>query len=160
MEGFGDLKKAYRISAIIGIAIVASFFFYAIIVEFVRVQYKPFKGFGHLYDTRILEFFFYGLAVVHVLILRISRGVLLKKSASDDVKALIGKLFRSSVLTSALCEGPVIYGLVFFLLTGFSRNFYILLFVSLFIMFMFFPRFKNWERWVKENSKQNCFSCS
>jgi hypothetical protein len=54
-----------------------------------------------------------------------------------------------SMISAALCEVPVILGWVLFFLSGNVRDFYILLFISLVLFVLYFPRFSNWEEWIK-----------
>ena len=151
-----DLKIAYRFSVIIGGAIIASLFIYVVVIEFIKSQFRPFSGFAHLYNVGTIRYIFYGLAIVQVIVIRLLRGFLLRKTPEDDLKTLIGKLQKTSLLTSALCEGPAIYGLVLFLLSGYSMDFYVLLFVSLVLMFMYFPKYHQWEAWLKKYGNPNC----
>jgi len=57
----------------------------------------------------------------------------------------LSRLFDLTVLTLCLAEIPALLGLILFLIAGYNRDFYILLFVSLFLLFMYLPRLKNWE---------------
>ena len=54
-----------------------------------------------------------------------------------------------------LAEIPAILGLVLFLIAGYNRDFYVLLFVSLFLLFMYLPRLKSWEDILK-NRPASC----
>ena len=45
---------------------------------------------------------------------------------------------------------PAIIGLVLFFLGGLYKDFYVLLFVSLVLIFMYFPRLKNWEAYLAD----------
>ncbi|MFW6137276.1 MAG: hypothetical protein ACOC5U_04280, partial [Candidatus Aminicenantaceae bacterium] len=49
------------------------------------------------------------------------------------------------VWTAALCEIPALLGLMFFLLTGTSRDFYFLLILSVILFFMYFPKKIQWQ---------------
>ena len=151
MENQNDFKRAYKLSAVIGIGIGSSLLIYVVVVEIMKSQLAFFTGLATFPDMRILRYALYGLSIVNVLILRIIRGVLLRKFPMDNRQALIAKLQRSSILSTALCEGPAIYGLILFLLGGLRRDFYFLLIVSLVLLFMYFPRIKNWEAWMEGN---------
>ncbi|MCK7583580.1 MAG: hypothetical protein MZV65_54010 [Chromatiales bacterium] len=48
-----------------------------------------------------------------------------------------------------LGEVPAIVGLALFLVSGQALDFYKLLFVSLFLTFLNFPRAGAWEEWLK-----------
>lgn len=47
-----------------------------------------------------------------------------------------------------LSEAPGILGLILFLLGGLNIDFYLLLFASLLLVFMYFPRRSGWEEWL------------
>lgn len=157
MEQTDDLRKLYKLAVIAAAAIILTLAIYTVVVEVIRSRHEFFFGFVNLDNIGIIRYVFYGLAVIQVVIIRVLRGTLLKKSPSDDAVKLKGKLFKASIFTSAFCEVPAIFGLVLFLLGGLYKDFYILLFVSLFLMFMFFPRYNNWETWLKENNPSKCF---
>ena len=151
MENQNDFKRAYRLSAAIGIGLGSSLLIYVVVAEIIKSQQAFFNGLVTFHAMRILRYALYGLSIVNVLILRIIRAALLRKSPLDDRQALIAKLQRSSILSTALCEGPAIYGFILFLLGGMKRDFYFLLIVSLVLLFMCFPRIKNWEAWLERN---------
>ena len=50
-----SLKKAYRTTAIIGAGMIASLFLYAIVVEAIKVQHRPFAGFASFPEIQILR---------------------------------------------------------------------------------------------------------
>jgi hypothetical protein len=146
-----NLRRAYKLSAVVGIAVGSSLLIYAVVVEIMKNHQAFFSGLVTFHDMRILRYIFYGLSIANVLILRIIRGILLRKSPIDDHCALITKLQKASILSTALCEGPALYGFILFLLGGMRRDFYFLLIVSLFLLFMYFPRRKNWQAWLEGN---------
>lgn len=148
-----DLRKAFQIASLINIAIVGSLVIYAVIVEIIRRQFEHFISFVDSSEFAKLRYVLYGVAIFNVFIIRIFRGMLLKKSPSDDSKALRIKLLRNSILTAALCEVPAIFGLVLFFIAGSVRDFYYLSFVSLILVFLYFPRYRNWEGWVGDQPK-------
>ena len=71
MEANQDLRRAYRISFITGIAVAASLLIYIFIVEFIRSRFAPFRGFVEFQNLELIRYVFYALAVVHVVIMRI-----------------------------------------------------------------------------------------
>lgn len=156
METENDLKRAYKISAIVGMAIIGSFLIYVVFVEVIASQQVSLLDAMTAANMGMMRYIFYALSIVSVVILRIIRGAMLRKSPTDDRQALIGKLQKTSLLTTALCEGPAIFGLVLFLLGGGRRDFYFLLIVSFILLFMSFPRLKNWESWLEGHSPCPC----
>ena len=154
-----SIKKVNSIAVVIAYSVVASFAVYVAIVEFFHFQHQPFTGFGVKSNYYSIRYIFYVLAAADVLIIRLLRGLLLKKSSQDDSEALTSKLLRASIITSFLCELPAILGLALFFLYGISRDFYILLFISLFLMVMFFPRLSHWQTWLEQRGDSTCTTC-
>ena len=150
MEDLSGLRKAYRTSSLVGAAVIASLFLYAVVVEVGRAWLKPFLGFARVENALVLRYAFYAAAIVIVISSRILNSLILRKSRQDDPKAIIRKLSLAAIVSMALGEGPAVMGLALFLLGGFSRDFYMLLIVSLFLEFMYFPRLRNWEDYLKD----------
>lgn len=146
MDPDAELKRGFRTTIIVSEALVASLFLYALMVELIKSQLRPFSGFlvSRLHH-QTLRYFFFGAAAGAVVLIRFAGRSLLKTRPGEDLRELISRLGRTAVITSALGELPAIIGFILFLLTGYSRDFYILLFVSLFLEFMYFPRLKVWQ---------------
>ncbi|MBN1272078.1 MAG: hypothetical protein JXB26_07370 [Candidatus Aminicenantes bacterium] len=136
----------------IAFSILASLAVYAIIVEIIKARFQPFSGYVPLQNPFLIRYILYAAAATQVIIIRILRGVFLRKNRQQDPEKLLGNLFRTSLITLALCEVPALIGLVLFFLGGFTKDFYILLFISLILMFMFFPRKNTWESWLNYHS--------
>jgi hypothetical protein len=150
MEDLSGLRKAYRTSSLVGAAVIASLFLYAVVVEVGRAWLKPFLGFARVENALVLRYAFYAAAIVIVISSRILNSLILRKSRQADPKAVIRKLSLAAIVSMTLGEGPAVMGLALFLLGGFSRDFYMLLIVSLFLEFMYFPRLRNWEDYLKD----------
>lgn len=149
-----ELTKAFKLAVIIGAAIIGSLFIYVIVVEYVKDNHQSWVGLISLAEIRSLRYVFYALSIIHVFLFRIVRGYLFKRLPAIDRPKLIGKLSQASIISVVLSEGPALYGLIFFFLSGISRDFYLLLLVSAILLFMYFPRFKNWQYWLSApNSK-------
>ena len=152
MENREELKRSLKTASMIGITIIASLFVYLIIVEVLRAQLRPFRGFAPLPEMSTVRYVFYGLAVFEVIVIRLVQSLLLKRTPGDTVRITVQKLFRASILTVCLSEVPAILGLVLFLIGGLNKDFYALLAVSLVLVFMYFPRLSSWESWVVRNT--------
>jgi hypothetical protein len=150
MEDLSGLRKAYRTSSLVGAAIISSLFLYAILVEVGRAWLKPFLGFARVDNALVLRYAFYAAAIVIVILSRILNSLILRKSSKDAPEAIVRKLSLAAIVSMALGEGPAIMGLALFLLGAFSRDFYMLLIVSLFLEFMYFPRLRNWEDYLTD----------
>ncbi|MBN2246944.1 MAG: hypothetical protein JW755_13990 [Candidatus Aminicenantes bacterium] len=151
MDNFKDLRGFYRTAVIFAWGVVAALAVYVVVVEWIQHRSQAFSGLGDLSKYNQIRYLFYILSAAVVVGIRVLKGILLKKKPSDDPALLPAKLLRGSIIIFLLCEIPALFGLVLFLLSGVSRDFYILLFISLFLMYMFFPRFAQWKAWVEQD---------
>lgn len=152
MEFSRELGKTFKVTSLIAFSILATLAVYVIVVEVLRRRLRVFSGYTDLENPFITRFLLYAVAASTVIIIRILRGILLKKGRDDNPKKLLAKLFRTSLITLFLCEVPALIGLVLFFIGGFIKDFYILLFVSVFLIFMFFPRRNQWEDWINTHA--------
>ncbi len=143
-----ELNKAFRLAVVIGASVIGSLVIYVIVVEYVKAYHQSWVGFIPLGEMKSLRYVFYALSIIHVFLLRIIKGFLLKRLPTADRLKLINRLSQASIISTVLSEGPALYGLIFFFLSGISRDFYLLLIVSAILLFMYFPRIKNWQYWL------------
>jgi len=144
------LSRMFRTALWVAGAVLAALPLYILVVEVLKrsgVRLGLGLGPGALQAWR---YALYGAAIAAVILLRVMRGMILRKRPDDSPDRLAHKLLQASIFTSALSEVPALLGVILFLAAGFTRDFYILLIVSLFLMFMFFPRYRNWAQWVQE----------
>lgn len=151
---FISLRRSFRTALFINISLVAGLFLYALIVELVKSQFRPFMGFLPGFHLQPLRYVFYAAAIAAVLLVRGAARALTKPAPGEDLARFGGRLSRAAIVAAVLAELPAVLGLVLFHLAGTSRDFYSLLFVSLFLEFMYFPRFKVWQDLVKESFPQ------
>jgi len=145
MESLTDLKKSFQTTVLVCGAVFISLFIYAAIVEILKSQFGFFAGLVRASETRALFFMFYGLAITAVILIRFLNRSLTKKKAADTPQMTIQRLSRAAVITAVVAEIPALLGFVLSHLTGSRQNFYYLLFVSLILEFIFFPRLKTWK---------------
>ncbi len=150
MVDVADWKKVFRTTTLVCGAIIAGIFLYALIVELVKSRMGFFSGLSRPSHARLLVFIFYGLAIVAILLTRILNRSLMKGISGDRPEERTLRLSRAAVITAVVAEIPALLGFVLFLLTGSSRNFYYLLFVSLVLEFIFFPRRRAWQEILEE----------
>ncbi len=148
-----DLKRVYRTSKIVGFTVIGSIILLAVIVEITKATLKPFHGFASVSNIQTLRLIFYGLAVLQIILIRVLQPLLYKQAPSGDHKTLLMKLTTAALVTYFAAEVPAILGLILFLLSGLSRDFYIFLILSLILELIYFPRTKNWEAWIQGNFK-------
>jgi len=144
-----DLKRIYRTTKIVGFTVMGSIILLAVIVETIKTTLKPFPGFASISNIQTLRLIFYGLAVLQIILIRVLQPLLYKRAPSGDHKTLLMKLNTAALVTYFAAEVPAILGLILFLLSGLSRDFYIFLILSLILELIYFPRAKNWEAWIQ-----------
>ncbi|MGB8953267.1 MAG: hypothetical protein WCC06_11460 [Candidatus Aminicenantales bacterium] len=152
MNSHKDMVKIFKTDVFISAVLIASLFIYLLIIEIVKAGLKPFMGLAPSQEIQTLRYFFYALAILLVILNRVLNQFLLKKSPLDDMEKRVQKLHRATLISMALSETPVLLGLVLFFLWGLWKDFYALLIVSLFLNFMYFPRRKNWEDYIQNQS--------
>jgi hypothetical protein len=140
---------------IVQAAVVASLFIYVLVFEVLRsrVQTLP-RPVGGI-NPQVLRYVFYGLGILAVILTRILNRVLLKDRPGELLPVFLHMLSRAAVITSVLSVAPAVLGFVLALLTGGSRDFYYLSFVSLFLVFIYFPRRRVWEELLREKFPQD-----
>ncbi len=136
-----DLKREYRLAIIIYIAMIATVFVYAVVVELIKKNFAPFKGFAPFPEVYILRYVFLGLTIADFFLIKFIWRKLLSASTQ--------KLIETSVTTYALCESVAICGLILFLTAGSSLDFYTFMILSLSFFGVYFPRYSHWQKWVK-----------
>lgn len=153
-----SLKKIYNVAFIVNVAIVGTLILYAVVIEILRRQLAPFQGLTEVSNVTLLRYALYGIAILNIFFIRVARGLLLRKPSSEEFNFLRFKLLQASLVTAALCEIPAILGLILFLLTGSVRDYYQLAGVSFILVFLHFPRYGNWDAWIK-NTDKSLSSC-
>lgn len=122
-------------------AFIVSLFVYALVAELLSSQVQNFPlQITENPDYSKLRYIFYGVSIILIILVRSLRKTLLKKAP----------VHINAIITAAICESPAILGLILFILSGIKRDFYFLLIISLFLLFMYFPRLSHWE----EDSKR------
>ena len=134
------LKARYLAVNFIGLAMIASVFVYAGVVELIKWQLAPFAGFAKL-DPRtvgLLKYGFLALAAAQFGIIKIVQIILLARSVDN--------LPQAAIITFALCESVAVLGLGLFVLAGQPLDFYIFMLISLGFFYLFFPKYEQWEQ--------------
>jgi len=134
------LKARYLVVNFIGLAMIASVFVYAGVVELIKWQLAPFAGFATLAPQTVvyIKYAFLALAAAQFGIIKAVQKILPTRSADN--------LSQAAVITLALCETVAVLGLVLFLLAGNAVDFYIFMAISLGFFYFFFPKYEQWEQ--------------
>src|SRR3989339_760916 len=140
------LKARYLAVNFIGLAMIASVFVYAGVVELIKWQKAPFAGFATLDPQTVafIKYAFLALAAAQFGIIKAVQKILPAPS--------VEKLSLTAIITFALCESVGVLGLVLFLLAGSSMDFYIFMVISLGFFYLFFPKYEQWEERVRAGS--------
>jgi len=150
MENTEDLRKTYRPARLMAVVMLGSLVVYVVLALVLKAS-RPFQRPMLRGNTvNVVRMSAYGFAILQVIFIRLVRGVSYRKSPGLEVGGLGRRLMLVSIFTSVASEVPALLGFILFLLTGLTWDLYILVFVSLVLMFMFFPRFQYWEGWVAE----------
>jgi len=153
-----ELKRAYRTAVLIGISMIVSLFFYAYIVERITPGHSLLGA-----ELAILRYVLYGISIAQFFFIKAIRNKVLstKKQIglqrSDQGKAFspnIQKLLYATIVTYAFCESSALYGLVLFFIGKDKFDFYVLSAISLISFAIYFPRYHQWEEWMKTANGQ------
>jgi F0F1-type ATP synthase membrane subunit c/vacuolar-type H+-ATPase subunit K len=158
-----ELRKAYKITAFIGLAMFASLVVYAAVVELIKKQNAPFGGFGPLppdvFST--LRYALLGVVVVEFFAIRLLNRLMLSGKVPLRSSAMtvpfapeVQRLVTAAIVTYALCESVAIYGLVLFLIQGNTSDFYFFLALSFACFGIYFPKYSAWEEWIAERERE------
>jgi len=159
-----DLRKAYRVAVIIGLAMMASLLVYAAVVGMLAKGSVQLRGFPALSGSQveIVKFALLGVTVVVFFVIRFINDQVLNAGGErskklDQRPPLVkgtapefGRLTTAAVITFALCETPAIFGLVLFFLGKNSSDFHLFLLISLFFFAVYFPKYSQWEEWTRK----------
>jgi hypothetical protein len=145
-----ELRIHLKSATLIAMAIIASLLIYLGLVEVLRAVYRPFRGFATIANIQQLRYVVFGAAAAVIVLIRLLRPQLLRKAPGEDAKTALHRLQRAAIMTLVLGEIPGILGLGLFLLSGYNIDFYVLVFASLLLIFMYFPRRTAWEEWLRD----------
>lgn len=154
-----DLRKGYRLAALIGALMIGSLLVYAVIAELIKESNAPFRGFAQMPDIALLRYALLAVAAVEFIVIPVLTRAMLSgavppRSASGQQHLPeIKRLISSAIVTYALCESVAIYGLVLFLLNGDSSDLYLFIALSALFFAVYFPKYSRWEEWFKARIK-------
>jgi len=142
-----SLAKAFRNQVLIALSQLAFIAFLVIIEEIIRYAYRPFYGYGKIAFGQLSTFRYviYAISVASLILMRLLQSIFTRMSPDIDFYQGLRRLTTGTLIPLCLAEVPAILGFVFFLLTGLSRDFYVLTIVSVILLFMYFPRKSFWQ---------------
>jgi hypothetical protein len=152
MDSTQELKRAYNTSAILYIAFMLSLAIYLVVFAVFKTHILDFPGTMEKIDIPWLRYAFYALGFLQLFLIKFIRETATKSMTKVDIPSLARHLQRMSMISAALSEVPALLGWVLFFLSGKDQDFYALLIVSFFLFVVYFPRFANWEDWIRSKT--------
>lgn len=149
MDPQEELRTHFRPTAMVGTALLVSLVIYLALVEVLRSLLRPFRGFVATTGLQPLRMALFAAAAAVVLVILVLRHRLFRLDPNDDRPAALGRLQRATLVVLVLGEIPAVLGLALFLIGGNAVDFYALLFASLLLTFIDFPRRAAWEDLMK-----------
>ncbi len=143
------MEKRFRSAVAVGSSLFLSLAVLLAAEELIRSKLRPFFGFAGPGSGRTVRYVLFGAAAMAVLAIMRIRRTAFRTRHEDDPAGSPSGLARTSLLVMALAVIPALLGFTLFLLFGLNIDFYILMFVSIFLVFMFFPRRSVWADMVR-----------
>ena len=149
MDPREEFRRHFRPAVTVGAALVVSLALYLGLVEALRAALRPFRGFAPGGGGPSLRYAVFGAAAAVILaILVLRRRFDRSDGRKEGPAAGLRRLQTWAVLFLVLGEFPAVLGLGLFLVRGEASDFYKLLFASLLLTFINFPRAPAWEEWL------------
>jgi len=147
-----NLRRGYKFSVILGIIMIVNLVLYTIIVELIKVSFAPFEGFAQFPGFDTLRYALMGAVIIDLLLIIFFRKLFIKRIFKPGLSRnkIIDNLITGSFITYALCEVIAVYGFLLFLIAGSSFDFYLFLVPCLVFLGIYFPRYSEWEGWIKQ----------
>ncbi len=154
------LRQQFKITNYIGLAMIGSIFLYAFVVLAMDQGYLSFlDGGGSTMNPATLAKIKYAFILMAVAIFFLFHfkkdnilGFFQKQYVKSPYPAVL-PLFAFTLLVFALCEAIGIYGLVLFILSRNTTDFFIFMAISLLYFYLFYPKYAEWERFAKQQSR-------
>lgn len=127
---------------------IVSLFVFVAVVEILHRRPLPMEAPALAGNVDLVRYVFYGIAIILVLAAHVIRGFVLRSAAGGSVRELGARLNLVNVVTLGLADAPAIMGLVLFVVWRRHTDFYVLGFISLYLMLRHFPRYRSWEDYV------------
>jgi F0F1-type ATP synthase membrane subunit c/vacuolar-type H+-ATPase subunit K len=143
-----ELSQAYRAAVILSVAMIASVLVYAGVVEILPRLAPANEPAMDSETVELLRKLFRGLALVNFLAAAWLGGR--PHRPAGEPLARLAKLKTLTTVGLALAESIALYGLVLFLLSRDSMDFYYLFLVSLLSFIVVFPRRDRWRAAMTE----------
>lgn len=140
----GNLRRGYKFSVILYAFTIFNIIIYAFLVEILKDTWSVSKGPEFI---RSLRYLLLALAIAEFFLIKVLRKYMIRRVYPKELnpKKITELLLSIDLITCALCEAIVIYGLLLFFLSSDSINFYVFLALGLIALGIYFPRYSRWE---------------
>jgi len=142
------IYEAYRDSALFGLAYLIDILLYVAVMLFVARYFDPFQGIGSNEVSHVVRIALYSLSFSQIFFIKILANKPFKNRDKIGLEERIVQLKKSALIIYGLCDGVALFGLIMFILYGAGPDFFIFLFLSIFYLIIYFPRFDEWETWA------------
>ena len=137
------VRAAHRSATLITYIVIGMLVVYTIAVELIgRATSSP----DPVPDPGIIRYIFYAVAIAMIFLSQVVKATMLRNPARLGLDEALRKLTQANVAVAAFAEVPVLLGLVMFILWRNTSDYYILAFVSLYVILRHFPRYASWEK--------------
>ena len=134
------MQQQFKMINYMGLAMISAVFIYAAIVLGIMMGYIPLR-ISRTIDIGVLNKFKYILLSIAIMFYFIMQYIHKATSNKSPNNYIIGKL-----VIWALCEAVALYGLVLFILSQNSTDFFIFMAISFFYFYIFYPKYSDYER--------------
>lgn len=154
-EQTAQMKKMHQMAAIIGAAMISSVFIYGFAAHLV-LQNRVTEEDMPRPDLGLVRTLLIMLAAFSIPAARpLSQRILSVKSAGktpadpQTFSLLLSKLLTSSIILYAISETSALLGLMLCIVSGNFFDYYPFAIFSLAGILLYFPRYAQWENWIK-----------
>jgi hypothetical protein len=150
----GEFHEVYRAARAIYWSMGGAIVIYVIVAEILKLALKPFEGFAVGDMPDFIPFVFYAIGILAVIPgFKLRKNVFHTTTPEEyldlDMSALLRRFNSTTIISGALAGLPSIIGLVLFLLTGSSADFYLMVLISVISYILFYPRESQWRDAMK-----------
>ncbi len=154
------MRQQFKITNYIGLAMIGSIFLYAFLVMAMDKGYIAFLDSGgaalNAATLAKIKYLFILISAAIFLLFKFRKNNILQffqKQYAKSPYPTVLPLFAFTLLVFALCEVIGIYGLVLFILSRNTTDFFIFMTISLLYFYLFYPKYAEWEQFVNQKPR-------
>lgn len=154
------MRQQFKITNYIGLAMIGSIFLYAFLVIAMDKGYLSFLDSGgtalNAATLAKIKYLFILISAAVFLLFKFRKNNILQffqKQYAKSPYPTVLPLFAFTLLVFALCEVIGIYGLVLFILSRNTTDFFIFMTISLLYFYLFYPKYAEWEQFINQKPR-------